>query len=388
MKKIFSILICLTLFTQSYADSPLTSTFFATAYADQPLIKQILDVRGMDEKYNFDLTSEMLKYFDDISITLDKKVALINALGWGDDKNTGIFKKHLSKKYGLQESDIDQILILEVNETSVLPESAKKISNDDLVLLGYLQIMGNYFEPTRGILAIEAAITNNMGSEATAWVYSLLAAQIYLDISWCEVYVSVFQVSIMTYTKDFMRDEAKNAIWEYIGLYQSSCEEVVDGEDVASEPDVFENSLEYYSANPVYKKQDLQIGDEKSTSVDLEILNSDKSNDQMLENWIFYDPDDNGTVMRIEVRNNGTMTSAETNLMFHNFPDDTDGLGEIYNQAVIPAIEPGKTIIVDVRIPQYWIYDPNANFEISLDFDGNIREINEENNRKSFYEAG
>ena len=191
MKKIFSILICLTLFTQSYADSPLTSTFFATAYADQPLIKQILDVRGMDEKYNFDLTSEMLKYFDDISITLDKKVALINALGWGDDKNTGIFKKHLSKKYGLQESDIDQILILEVNETSVLPESAKKISNDDLVLLGYLQIMGNYFEPTRGILAIEAAITNNMGSEATAWVYSLLAAQIYLDISWCEVYVSV-----------------------------------------------------------------------------------------------------------------------------------------------------------------------------------------------------
>jgi Uma2 family endonuclease len=41
-----------------------------------------------------------------------------------------------------------------------------------------------------------------------------------------------------------------------------------------------------------------------------------------------------------------------------------------------------------VTIPNYWIYDPNADFEILLDYDNNIIEENEKNNHSSFHEWG
>lgn len=388
MKKIVSLLLLFVLIIPCFGDSPLTSTFFAGAYSDQALINQILVDRGKGDKYNFELTSPMLKYLDDVSVSLDKKIALINALGWGDESNIAIYKKHLTSKYSLGPDELEKLLILDITEESMVPEFAHKMSYDDLTVLGYLQIMGNYFEPTRGILAIEHAFTNNMQSEATGWVYALLAGQMYLDLNWCEVYLSLEQISLLAYTKDILRDEAKSAIWEYIGLYRDSCEQMEVTENASSEPDVFENAQEFYSVDPVYKKQDLQIGDQKGSSVDLEILNSSKPADAMLNNWILYDPDNNGTQLTIEVRNNGTLTSNETNLMFHNFPDESDGFGEIYYQVLIPPIEAGKTIKVYVKLDEYWIYDPNAHFEIRLDFDGNIQETNEENNIRTFYEAG
>lgn len=387
MKSLLVVFAALVMSFTAAADSPLTSTFFAGAYADNPHIAGILAVRGVEEKYNFELTPAMISFLDNPAVGLDTKVALINALGWGSESNTAVYKKHLESKYKIDQAGLDSLLVMPSYEESTLPEYAMVISNHDLVILGYLQIMGNYFEPARGILLLENAFVRNQGSEATGWIYGLLAGQIYLDVSWCDVYLTLDAIAQLPYTEDLLREEAKKSIWEYIGLYEESCAELqMDDTVVEFEQDIF--TEEYYMNNPVYTKSIQQNGQQKGSTVDLVIVNEAPEKSPMYTDWVNYDEMINGTSIVLKITNKGNTKSLETNLALNNLPDETDGFGALHRQYLLPAIEPGQTIELTITISDFWIYDPNADFEVILDYDNNILEKDENNNIRRFYENG
>ena len=75
MKKLLILILLISQYT--FADSPLTSTDFHKAYLDVPLIKKTTNSTGV-------LTDEVFEYLTSKN-SLDKKVALINALKWNID---------------------------------------------------------------------------------------------------------------------------------------------------------------------------------------------------------------------------------------------------------------------------------------------------------------
>jgi subtilase family serine protease len=60
----------------------------------------------------------------------------------------------------------------------------------------------------------------------------------------------------------------------------------------------------------------------------------------------------------------------------------------LHSQVKIPALKPGEEVELTLFISGYWIYNPNADFRIDLDFDNNILETDEQDNSGTFYEEG
>ncbi|MFM9983631.1 MAG: CARDB domain-containing protein [Flavobacteriales bacterium] len=387
MKKLFTAFFALITLCSS-ADSPLTSTFFAMAYNDVPIIGAMMQRRMTEGIYNLPLTKEQIAFLDDVSISLDQKVALINGLGWGETANTEVYIQHLMQKYAIDHAVLDSAFVPREVDLYGLWPAARVISNDDLVILSYLQIMGDYFQPLKGLNCAVHALDNNPTSEATAYVTGLLAAQLYLESNWCAVYLVMEEVGIAAYEKDFMREDAVLAIMEYISLYQSSCEE----EELNSFYDTpvrLEWTPEYWTNNPCYKQPTAPQQSNAKGTVDLELLNDETGAEVIYTNWINYDESINGTSVVLKIRNNGTSASIPTNVaMIINEDEDDDLLEPIMVQSAIPAIPAGSTIDVTISIDNYWIYNPDASFDVEIDFDNNIKEENEENNKKWFFEQG
>ncbi len=395
MKNIVAILLLCFAELLALADSPLTSTYFASAYSDIPLIRALLVQSEKSESSSLRMEASHLRFFDDTSISLDQKVALVNALGWGDSLNTEIYMAHIMKKYGIGRDVIYGAMVLPGEEDMDLPAYAQVISLDDMVILGYIQIMGDYFQPLRGFRLLTHAAANNESSEASVWIFGLMCAQIYLDMDWCKVYTSMAEVrDNYVYTTNLLRPEAKTAIFEYIGIYEEMCVEEELADFNASLENMYvinpykdpEFQLPYYTTNPVYAKPAAPQVSDKKNSVDLVLKTGDK--DQMLDNWIFYEELMDGTTIKVQVINKGNTQSIETNLLFRNVGDGSAEQPDFYYQVPIPSIPAGASREITIDIPSFWIYDPDAQFQIILDYDGNISEPNEENNVQSFYQQG
>jgi hypothetical protein len=395
MKNIVAILLLCFAQLLALADSPLTSTFFASAYNDVPIIKSLLIEREKSESNAFRIQASHLRFFDDISVSLDQKVALVNAFGWGDTINTEVFIAHIMKKYSIGRDVIDGAMTLPSQEDLDLPNSARVLSFDDMIILGYIQIMGDYFQPLRGFRFLTHAATNNEASEASVWIFGLMCAQIYMDMDWCKVYTSMVEVrDNYDYTTNLLRADAKTAIFDYIGIYQEMCvvDELGNLSAAVENPYVInpykdpEFQLPYYVNNPVYTKPAAPQVSDKKNGVDLALKTGDK--DQMLENWVFYEEAMDGTTIKVQVLNKGNTRSIETNLLFRNIGDGSAENPDFYYQVAIPSIPAGASREISIDIPSFWIYDPDAQFQIILDYDGNISEPNEENNMQSFFQQG
>jgi CARDB len=387
MKKLFTAFFALiTLY--SSADSPLTSTFFAMAYNDVPIIGAVMQRRMTEGIYNLPLTNEQLTFLDDATVSLDQKIALINGLGWGETANTEVFIQHLMQKYTISHNVLDSALVLRDAELDGLWPAARVISNNDLTILAYLQAMGDYFQPQLGLNCAIHAMDNNPTSEAAAYVTGLLAAQVYLDFDWCNVYLVVEEVASAPHDKDLFRDDAIVAIMEYISLYAASCEEQGLTSDNETYPSLrYDWTPEYWLENPCYVKPTAQQQSTASNRVDLELLNDATGADMIYGNWITYDESIDGTMVVLKIRNNGNTASVPTNVsMVISESDDT--VPYITVQSAIPAIPAGSTTDVIISISGYWIYNPDASFDIDIDFDNNIQEQNEDNNKKWFFEQG
>ena len=389
MKKIIPLLLLWLLSSVAKADSPLTSTFFATAYGDIKLIREILDQREKNSIFNFTLREDHFKFIDDETISLDQKIALINAMGWGESPNLEKMKNHLVKKYKIEMAAFDSILIAPLYPGQELYPGASSMSNDDLCVLGYIQAMHDYFNPMNGFQCAYNAAVNNPGSEASNYVLALILAQFYFDFDWCQVHLAVRSArETGNYSEDILRPEAVDAIFSYIDLYASACAEnpeIVMSDEIVNE----KYTPDYWKEHPVYTKPASPQISEKKAKVDLVLRNSEGKDERMFDNWVTYDDETNGTKIFISVTNKGDVTSIVTNLQVEIFETiNEEQKVTMVIQEVIPEIIPNGTTSVFVIIPDYWIFDPDADFRIKLDYDNNIQEHDENNNSDEFHEFG
>lgn len=201
MKKIiFSIFLFFIGFQWCKADSPITSTDFYMAYLDIQMVNYAKDNQLIDE--------QIANYLLNEKSELDIKMAIINALSWDKNarQNLIIFKNYLKLKYH-SDSDVKQ----------------SKLNGDELLCLGYLTIMDNYFKPDEAIVICEKAVKKLQNNYTAQLILALCKAQKAMDSNWCDVYKIVVAVVQNPKLEQDMRKQANDIIMNYINLYQSSC---------------------------------------------------------------------------------------------------------------------------------------------------------------------
>ncbi len=389
MKKLITIICSALIALSAAADSPLTSIFFAMAYNDVPTIGAIMEQRMSTGNANIVLTATHISFLDDANNSLDQKIALINGLGWGDATNTEIYIQHLMKKYNLTHSTFDSLLVFREYPDIDMWQEGKVMNNHDLLSLSYIQVMGDYFNPLVVGNLVDYASSKMEDSQAAACIAGLVISQFMLDLDWCGVYQGFDVVRYGTFNRDIMRPAAMQAMNEYIDLYAESCNEasIIDEymNQAAANASRLVMTLDYFTDNPCYvKPMDKQIST-KENFVDLELLNEDDEKQTMHNNWVTYNESAKGTDIVVKIKNNGNTTSLSTNMLLRVADREQNPM---YMQTEIPPIEPGATIDITLTILNYWIYEPNADFKITLDYDDNIVEPNEKNNSQQFFEQG
>ncbi len=392
--------------TKGRCDSPLTSTPFAMAYNDIPLIKAELED---GENY---LSEIECAFLFDTANSLDKKIAFINALGNGDTTHTEKYIRYLMSNYTLKHSVFDSILVWRGGQPAAYNPAAK-LTYQDYAVLSYLQIMGNYFAPLKGYYCAYRAADLNSNSEAATYVFGLVMSQFYLDRDWCTVYEVMFSVKAYDeYTTDRMRVKAIETIFEYIDTYKDACN------GGPNPPRDYFNKAENTSLvkkeEPLYNKPDHpQKMESKKNYVDLEVISIAAPE---------YDESLQGSIIKVKIKNKGTISNIETNAILrdlditvaeakkmklskleieaikenNNRANDegewvTKGVDYDFNWTLvkkIPILQPGEEIEIVFRLENYWIFDSNCEIELLLDFDKNIEEKNEENNKKVFIAWG
>jgi subtilase family serine protease len=60
----------------------------------------------------------------------------------------------------------------------------------------------------------------------------------------------------------------------------------------------------------------------------------------------------------------------------------------VENIKQIPPLNPGQSLEITFIIKDYWIYDSNCEIEVFVDFDNQLKEKKENNNKKQFFEGG
>lgn len=220
--KITHTLISVALFLLSinaFADSPVTSTSFYSAYNE---IHQIY-VAEKEGILNYELASYLSS-----NVTIDKKVALINALGWKSQgkQNKELYIKFLNAKYNTAELNYS------------------KISPDEHLCLGYLAIMDDYFHVRESLILLKGALKRNPKSYTYNIIYGLVLAQSCLrydtddsfgndlidrrfidtDIhAFCNIYLIFANIDADKTLKQDFRKSAKRNIFKYVNLYKSYC---------------------------------------------------------------------------------------------------------------------------------------------------------------------
>jgi hypothetical protein len=182
----------------SLADSPITSTPFYEAYLDFSIVKRAHDSGIM--------TTLIATYLSSSSHPVDVKMAVINALSWDyNGKSNGIlYSYYLGLKYG--------VTIDKLNFDDLTP--------DEILCLGYLIIMDDYFNPDAGIPLLERANSREGDSFTYAIILAIANAQREMDYDWGEVWKSAERVFENDALKQDMRKDAVKIIRDYMELYK------------------------------------------------------------------------------------------------------------------------------------------------------------------------
>lgn len=186
---------------QSKADSPLTSTNFAKAYENNKIVKYAAEAGEIDAK--------IAKFLLNEKKPIAVKAAVANALGWdmNGKKNARIYTVHLRKKYGFGANEFEM----------------EKVSAADLMLLGYLTALDDYFNPSNGLEYLELAAKKNPNSLTIRMMLALVKSQIAFDSDWCQVYQLVAMAAADDSPNPDFSGEAISLIMEYIDLYKDEC---------------------------------------------------------------------------------------------------------------------------------------------------------------------
>lgn len=284
MKKNFLIIILFFYSTIVFADSPITSTTFFRAYNEIPEIYSA-------EKEGI-LNYELATFLSSTIVTIDKKMALINALGWNVEgkNNKRIYEKFLRAKYKTEK--------LQLN----------KISADEQLCLGYLMIMDDYFHVREPLLIIKEARARNPKSYTYNIMYGLVLAQLSLDFGngsdttsgwdlvdykfidttysgWCNIYGILAKIEADKTLKQDFRISAKREIFSYTNSYKmTSCspEDVILIPSAEYLSNLIDPKIKLIKKNGVYK-----IPVRINESISLDFIFDSGASDVTISNDIF-----------------------------------------------------------------------------------------------------
>ena len=175
-----------------FADSPLTSTDFWSAYADVPQVVKASESKKLDDSLDEFLLSK---------VSIDRKAALINALGFDVDdkrKNAPHFRATLAKKYS---GDLEG-----------------QLTADESFCLGYLMALDSYHEAAPAMPYLEKAHKRRPHSFTIAIVQALVSCQAGSNSSvWWEMIRKVLDDKELY---PDLRGRARDVIIEYMSLYR------------------------------------------------------------------------------------------------------------------------------------------------------------------------
>ena len=197
----FFILCSLLVTSAVKADSPLTSTYFAANYPEYPIIEKSV----LDRSFNDEVAAFLL----DTKHPIDAKAALINAIGWNYDAthNAETFRGHLAKKHG----------------TTTAGLQLTSLSSDELLCLGYIMAMDDYFNVDDAINILEMAKNKKSESFTIHIILAMVKSQKIMDIDYCQVWTLTADVlNDKSLKRDMKRVSIQNIV-DYNILYKSDC---------------------------------------------------------------------------------------------------------------------------------------------------------------------
>ncbi len=201
MKRIFSVLALVVMWTACWADSPLTSTHFADVYSDHEMVQMA------NELQQGDIPTTLLNFLADKHAPIDIRLAVINKIGWNFN-GTAVgaqLCEYLMGRYNVK------------NEKKLV----KKLDAKTLAVYAYAKAMSDYFNvKSASELGHQAVKKNKDKSFSVNLISALIDAQDYLDSDWSMIYKVVADVLHDGSLHLDMRQEAIDSIMDYIGLYQ------------------------------------------------------------------------------------------------------------------------------------------------------------------------
>ncbi|HEY4222604.1 MAG TPA: hypothetical protein VGO62_14715 [Myxococcota bacterium] len=218
--------------TEARADSPLTSTDLHAGYEDVAAIAHAVSENRSPN------TGGIVGDDDDVAFLVgdapsDQKLALVNALGWGQHGTAGKFLRRIAVRAHVPLGDL----------------AKKDLRGVDKAVLGYLLAMDDYFTlKSIGVgNDLQQASPSSLLAEAqdaaptdfaVAYVGALIAAQRRMEGDWCQIYKSVERV-VARFPEDKrnLRAPALAKSEEYISLYRDSCPDLKPPPEHAAELD-------------------------------------------------------------------------------------------------------------------------------------------------------
>jgi hypothetical protein len=169
---------------------------------DVPLVNKTAKSNGV-------LTNEVFDFLNLKSNTIDKKIALINALKWGVNRknNAALYLKGLfviHKEYSTK-------------------NFFDKGTAEQLICYAYLKAMDNYSNVEQALKFSTQAVKRNSNSYTIALINQLIKCQTISHKEWCEIYRVMNEIRENKKLLIDFRKQASNIIFNYTDCYKEYC---------------------------------------------------------------------------------------------------------------------------------------------------------------------
>lgn len=363
--RVIAIGICMGIWLpKAQADSPLSSCYFAPAYREIPEIASMMALEaGTDEDLLMDAFTSVFLLDDDRP--LDHRMALINALGFGQRTNVDLIVQYVAIKYGAPTAEW-QAEVLDSNWVSLSRRCKKAgVLPQDFLVIAYAAAMADYTNPRCALPFLSLAKSAMPNNETVAWIAQLIMGQMVMEQDLCEVYVMFAELQNGPFVEGMLREEAKRRIMDYIGLYEEACL-----------PDPF--SEEYYRRFPVYDTLQAHQKANAAKYVDLHFVGA-------LEGVLALEDHVNGKgeegcKVVVEIRNSGNTINIPTNLYCELYILHESREERLIRQVAIPPIKANQSDIVSIHLPGIWWNGSSGRMILTIDQAAQIDERNEANN--------
>jgi hypothetical protein len=184
------------------ADSPLTNCDIYPAYMDIPMVRQAKAQEKIDLK--------IAEFLASPKNPVDVKIAVVNALGWQFEG------KYNSTMYLYYLTFIHKMKAESLNSNNLSP--------DEMLTLGYMNAMDDYFHPENAVPILEKAAGKNNKSFTYAIILAITKAQTEFSNvnSWPKMWELTGNVLNDKKLKPDMRKAAVKSIRDYMILYKKN----------------------------------------------------------------------------------------------------------------------------------------------------------------------